>query len=244
MEAVKERLTVESGSKFIGKVFLYMFYALLLTAAIGVGIGLFLQYKFTSNFVEDGIKGTYAAIYLVLMVVSLISILVVGIWFNISAIRGKHSLVVPYVLYAVFMGILMSSFVLFVDIATLGLAFGITTVAFGAMAAIGLLSKRNLGFLSIVVMGLFIGVLVLSLVNLIFYFVFPALFVVNYLIIEAVVFIIIMLVTIIDVWRVKKIAERGEANNNLALFCAFNLYIDFIQLFIRVVYLLLIAKRR
>lgn len=243
METVKERLTVESGSKFIGKVFLYMFYALLLTAAIGVGVGLFLKHFFAAD-ISDGIKGTYAVIYIVLMIVSLISILVVGIWFNISAIRGKHSLVVPYVLYALFMGILMSSFVLFVDIATLGLAFGITTVAFGAMAAIGLLSKRNLGFLSIVVMGLFVGVLTLSLVNIIFYFVFPELFVVNYLIIEAVIFIIIMLVTIIDVWRVKKIAERGEANTNLALFCAFNLYIDFIQLFIRVVYLLLIAKRR
>lgn len=243
MEAVKERLTVGSGSKFIGKVFLYMFLALLLTAAIGVGIGLFLQTQFKAN-ISDGIKGTYAMIYIVMMIVSFISILVVGIWFSISAIRGKHSLVAPFVLYSVFMGILMSSFVLFVDIATLGLAFGITTVAFGAMAAIGLLSKRDLSFLSIVVLGLFIGAMVLSLSNLLFYFVLPQLFAINYLVIEGLIFLIIMLVTIIDVWRVKKIAERGEANKNLALYCAFNLYIDFIQLFIRVVYILLIAKRR
>jgi len=43
-----------------------------------------------------------------------------------------------------------------------------------------------------------------------------------------------MLITIFDVWRVKKIAQRGEQTNNVALFCAFNLYVDFIYIFIRV----------
>ena len=244
MEVTKQRLGIESGSKFIGKTFLYMFLALLLTAVVGVGLGLLFQYKFTSTFVDDGIKTQYAMVYIIAMVVSLIALLAIGIWFSISAYRGRHSLVVPFTLYAFFMGVLMSSFVLFVDIATLGLAFGITTIAFGSMAAIGLLSKRDLSFLGIVVMGLGIGALVLFLMNLIFYFVYPALYGPTYIIIESVIFIIIMLVTIIDVYRMRKIAEHGEANNNLALFCAFNLYIDFIQLFIRVVYILLIARRR
>ena len=243
MEATKERLTIESGSRFIGKTFLYMLLALLLTAVVGVGVGLIFQYLFKSASVDETL-GQYALIYFAVLIVSVISLLVIGIWFNISAIRGKHSLVVPFTLYAFFMGLLMSFFVLFVDVQTLGLAFGITTVAFGSMTAIGLISKRNLGFLTIVVLGLFIGVLVLSLMNLIFYFFVPALFAINYLIIEGLIFLIIMLVTIIDVWQMKKIAESGEANNNLALFCAFRLYIDFIQLLIRVIYILLLAKRR
>ena len=111
------------------------------------------------------------------------------------------------------------------------------------MALIGLLSKRDLSFLAIVAMGLGIGILVLALTNLLFYFVAPVLFAWNYVLIQGLVLILVMIVTIIDTWRVKKIAERGEANENLALYCAFNLYIDFIQLFIRVVYFLLIAKR-
>ena len=128
MEATKERLTIESGSRFIGKTFLYMFLALLLTAVVGVGVGLIFQYLFKSASVDETL-GQYALIYFAVLIVSVISLLVIGIWFNISAIRGKHSLVVPFTLYAFFMGLLMSFFVLFVDVQTLGLAFGITTVA-------------------------------------------------------------------------------------------------------------------
>ena len=242
MERTYERVTVESGSKFIGKTFLYMFIALLITIAVSVGVGLLFTHLFATSYTDNQFVGNFGA-YLALIIVSSIGLLGVGIWFNIAAIRGKHSLWAPYIIYSILMGTLLSFFTIFVSWETLALAFGITTVAFGSMALIGLLSKRDLSFLGIVAMGLGIGILVLFLTNLIFYFLIPVLFAWNSVLIQGLVLILVMIITIIDTWRIKKIAERGEANENLALYCAFNLYIDFIQLLIRVIYMLLIARR-
>ncbi len=242
MERTYERVTVESGSKFIGKTFLYMFIALLITIAVSIGVGLLFTNLFTTSYTDDQFVGNFGA-YLILLIVSAIGLLGVGFWFNIAAIRGKHSLWAPFIIYSVLMGTLLSFFTIFISWDVLAIAFGITTVAFGSMALIGLLSKRDLSFLAIVAMGLGIGVLVLALTNILFYFVVPVLFAWNYVLIQGLVLILVMIITIIDTWRVKKIAERGEANENLALYCAFNLYIDFIQLLIRVIYIVLIAKR-
>jgi FtsH-binding integral membrane protein len=41
-----------------------------------------------------------------------------------------------------------------------------------------------------------------------------------------------------------KSVEKGGANQNLALYCAFNMYSDFIVIFVRILYILLIAKNR
>lgn len=243
MERTAERVTVESGSKFIGKTFLYMFVALLITIAVSVGVGLLFTHLFTTSYTDNQFVGNIGA-YLILLITSAIGLLVVGIWFSVSAIRGKHSLWVPFVIYSILMGALLSFFTIFVSWDVLAISFGITTVAFGGMALIGLLSKRDLNFLAIVAMGLGIGILVLALTNTLFYFLAPVLFSWNYVLIQGLILLLVMIITIIDTWRVKKIAERGEANENLALYCAFNLYIDFIQLLIRVIYIVLIAKRR
>ena len=246
MQQTAQRVTVESGSKFIGKTFLYMFMALAITVVVAVGVGLLFNSLLFAKFnYETGtLDGEFILLYFGLLIVSLLGLLGVGIWFNIAAVRGRSNLWPPFIIYAVLMGTLGSFFVLFIDIWTLGIALGITTITFGGMAAIGLLSKRDLSFLSIVAMGLGIGILVLALSNLIFFFIAPTLWTWNYVLIQGLVLLLVMIITIIDTWRIKKIAETGEANENLALFCAFNLYIDFIQLLIRVIYIVLIARRR
>lgn len=235
--------TVDTGSKFMGKVFLYMFGALLITALVAIGFG----YLFTSVWpIADGnvLDSQYASIYLSILISSFVLIFITSIWFNISAWRGKHTLFVPFSIYAVLMGILGSTFTMFVEPYILGLAFGITCLAFGSMALIGLLAKRGIGVLSMVMMGLLVGALILSLTNLIWYWVSPLTWAVTYLVVEAIIFAVIMIITIIDVFRVKQIASRGGANNNVALYCAFALYIDFINIFVRVVYYLLLVSNR
>ena len=44
-------------------------------------------------------------------------------------------------------------------------------------------------------------------------------------------------------YRIRKIAEGGSGSNNLALYCALNLYSDFIVIFLRVLYFVLIASK-
>ena len=66
-------------------------------------------------------------------------------------------------------------------------------------------------------------------------------------IVSLIVFAFLMLVTLYDVNRIKKIAETGaQQDNNLTYYCAYILYSDFIAILIRVVYYLAIfaGKRK
>ena len=111
------------------------------------------------------------------------------------------------------------------------------------MALIAFLSKGNLSGLAITGIGLLIGALMLSLVNWIMWLVSPATWSVLYIAIQFIVLAAVMLITIYDMWRIKKIAERGEMNTNVELYCAFTLYVDFIYIFIRIVSVILASRR-
>lgn len=241
MENVRVRYTPQSGTKFIGVTFLYMFIDLLITAAITVGLG----YLFRSLFPisqEGIISEQFFPVYMGIMIGSFVSLLIISIWFSFSAVRGGKSLIIPFILYAVIFGVLCSSFTMFILPATIGLAFAMTCLAFGSMALIGYFARGNLSFLLVVVFGLLIGASLISLTNLIWMLVARASFQMFFWIVEFAIFGAVMLITIIDVWNIKKIAERGEANNNLALFCAFNLYTDFINIFLRILVILVRAR--
>jgi hypothetical protein len=56
--------------------------------------------------------------------------------------------------------------------------------------------------------------------------------------------VVMMLFVAFDVNRMVAIAQKGMATTNTALYCAFQLYGDFIVLFIRILYLLLATQSR
>ena len=60
------------------------------------------------------------------------------------------------------------------------------------------------------------------------------------------IFGIIFVITAIDINRVKKIAEMGgfSSDTNLAIYCAYTLYVDFINIFLRVLYYVMVSKSR
>lgn len=226
-----------SSSKFIGKVFLYTSIALLITAIVAAIIGFIfssaiqpVDYNYTEFVIDvDKIKP-----YLYLLIGSAIAYFPIIIWIHFGAFRGRGRLDVPFVIYAIIMGVFISAFTMFVPIEVIAISFGITCVIFGILALIGLTAKRDLSFLGLVALGLFLGALLVALFNIIWSLVFPGTFQTLYWIVSYAIFIAMMLITIFDVWRVKKIAQKGENSNNIALYCAFNLYVDFIYIFIRV----------
>jgi FtsH-binding integral membrane protein len=55
-------------------------------------------------------------------------------------------------------------------------------------------------------------------------------------------FAFILLITAVDVYRIKQTSELGMMSENLAIFFAFQIYYDFIYIFIRI--LAFIASRR
>ena len=233
----RERQVSTSSSKFIGKVFLYTSGALLITAIVAAIIGMIfgkaiqpMDYKYESFVIDvDQIKP-----YLYLLIGSVIAYIPLIIWIHLVAFRGKSGLVIPFVLYAMVMGVIISSFTMFVPIEVIAISFAITCGVFGILALIGLTAKKDLSFLGLVALGILIGSLFVALFNIIWSIAFPGTFQMLYWVISYAIFFAMMLITIVDVWRVKKIAQQGENTNNIALYCAFNLYVDFIYLFIRI----------
>ena len=92
-----------------------------------------------------------------------------------------------------------------------------------------------MNFLGILALGLFLGAGLLAIIGVIFALTgFLGAYMHLYWIISLLTFAAIMFVTIWDMWRIKQIAQTGEMSDNLVLYCAFTLYVDFIYLFLRV----------
>ena len=236
-EVVQEKTS--SGILSFAKVFLYMFMFLAISAAVAFGIPYILVIAARNGATIDVIANTYYG----LMIASGISLFILMIIINFVFLRGKHSVIVPAIIYAVMMGVLLSSFVILLSDGMwwiLGMAFGITAGIFLLMTLIAVLTKGNLHPLLMVGIGLLIGAGVLSLVNWLIGS-DTIMWIVTFAMFAA-----IMFITMFDIWNIKKICERGQMNNNLSLYCAFTLFVDFIYILIRVLIFLIIifAKNR
>ena len=241
----------KAAGLFIGRVFMYMFIGILITTVIAVGMGLgFTQWIFGTLDIGDAyvldeisafdVNKEAATTLLTLLIISGISLIILAFVISIFFLKGNHNLLIPSVLYASLMGVTMSSFVIFVPWSILGTAFGITTLIFAVMTAIAFLSKGSLNFLGILGIGLFVGAGLLSLIGFFLYLGGASeAFMTLYWIVSFMSFAAILFITIWDLWRLKQIALRGEHSTNLALYCAFTLYVDFIYILIRMIYFLL-----
>lgn len=227
------------------KIFLYVFAGLIITSVIALGLGAIYRYILEidyNNGVDANLQLNAVIVLLVLLVASFIAIIVISIVVPITVARGKRSVLVPAILYTVFMGIALSTIAIFIPWYLLGITFMITSVIFAFMALIAFLAKGKLNGLAIAAMGLFMGAGLLSLFLWILMLVLPAGTITwLYWVIVLASFAAMMLITIWDMWRIKKIAEQGEMTNNLSLYCAYILYNDFIYILLKVLRLVLIA---
>lgn len=233
-----DQVVINNGEKTssrllsFAKVFLYMFFGLAITTAVSFGVG----YIFLAAGWNGADPQVLANSYFGVMIGSAIAILVLTFVIQFVFLRGKHSILVPAVIYCVLMGVLLSSFTIILEnnYWLLGMAFGITAGIFLLMSLIAVISRGNLSPLLMVGIGLLIGSGILTLVNI---FIGSSMIV---WIVSFAVFAAIMFITIFDIWNIKKICEHGAMSNNLALYCAFTLYVDFIYILIRVLYFLII----
>lgn len=232
------RLEVSDGTRFMARVFLYVFIALFVTAASEAGFGaiFFFIWPTPDNF------GAFIA----LMVVSGIALLVLAFCMRFWLLRKAHSLLIPLLIYATVMGIFLASFSPFgFGYFAALLAFGVTCVVFGLMALIGSLVKKNVSVFLYLGMGILLGTLIIIPFNFLLRTIAPAESGWMPWVISLAIFIGIMLITIWDVWQVRKIAQVGNQSENLALYCAFTLYVDFIMIFIRIVqFIILLGLNR
>ena len=223
----------------IGKVFLYMFVGLLITTLVAFGVGAIMYYQIGVLENADSVP-----IYLGVLIASAIALLVDMLIINFVVLRGRRSVLVPGIIYCALVGILFSVLTIVIPWEIVGMAFGITALVFLVMSAIAFISKGNMSPILIVIIGLAIGAGFLSLFNFLFALATGTVIESLYWIVEFAIFALILFITIFDLWRIKKIAENGGMDNNLALYCAFVMYTDFINVFIRILYFLLIIFAR
>jgi FtsH-binding integral membrane protein len=241
-EKIQPVIGERASSKFLGAVFGYMFIGLLITAAVTLGWGFLVKHFWIG---EDGLPTeTGVRVVVGTTIVCLLGIIIVSIVNSITAFRSRKAPWVGYVLYAVLMGGLFSVLVMTgVSLEIMAEAFGLTSIAFLGMFLIGYFSPININWFALIALGLGIGIVSVSLFWGIFWIVSPNTAYWMYWGISIACLAFCMLVTAIDAYRIRSLVDRGQTNQNLALFCAFEMYSDFIILFLRILRLLLMAKR-
>lgn len=230
-----ETVNVSNSSLTVNmvKVFLYMFIGLAITGGIATGLG----YWVSSSYYANPNNDTIPTIYLGLLIGSAIALLILMLIINFVILRGKHSILIPGILYTVVMGVLLSSLTIFAgkdEWSMIGMAFGITAGIFLFMTLIALVTKGNMSSMATLGIGLIVGSIILGLVNLLLRSS------VLYWIVSFAIFAALMFITMYDIWRIKKISEQGQMSNNVALYCAFVIYVDFINIFLRILYFLIL----
>ena len=239
------------SSAFLGKVYGYMAILIVITTAVALAVGYGLYYGLVQALDAGDTDLATRLIYIGVggMVVSAIAMLVCSFIISIASFRRKMSIVVPGIIYAVSFGILISFIVLVAGETEpwiLPSAFGITAAVFALMFLITR-KAQNLNWLAMLGLTLLMGALLLGAVFGLVYlfntvvglhFMSEGAYLL-FIIIDAVVFFSMILLITYDVWRISKIADRGAYSKNLAQYCAFWLYQDFMYLLIRILRILI-----
>ena len=172
-----------------------------------------------------------------LLLIAEIAIVLIG---N-SAVKKNNAVLagILYTVYSFLTGMTFSVIILAYTGTSIAATFFVTAGMFGAMAIIGLTTDKDLtGVGSMCLMGL-IGIILASLVNLVF--LRNSMFDLVISIIGVVIFVGL---TAYDTQKIKQMAMYStvESENSLALFGAFQLYLDFINLFLKL--LRIMGKRK
>ncbi|HBS10376.1 MAG TPA: hypothetical protein DEA28_01395 [Firmicutes bacterium] len=227
-------------SKIYVKVFLYFGLALLISALTAFGFSsLFYNLLLSDINVETLIIGYYIS-----LIISVVGMFVCSFIVNLYCNKKGKGLIIPYLLYSVFIGVLLSSFTVYLGSPYIfGTALGLTSLIFFGTCLIGALlgDKIKVGYLALVFVLFGIGVI--CLFNLVL---LPLVFTGSQTILstygaliwglEFLFLIVIILYIAIDMNRLKRVAlnNGNMIQTNLALYFALNLFTDFINLFIRI----------
>lgn len=238
---------------FYSKVFLYFGLGILLTAATCILLSVIFNSIWPMYYLDGTqvVQNTTAAMtYYILTAVSGVVLLALTFVITITTFRGRGSIKIPYILYSICMGVLLSTISFYIsNLYIIGLALAVTSVLFLAMCAIGYITHQKINIFFRVLISLLICVGILCLVN--FVLLPIALFGGNYevasaymriyWVIEIVMLVVFLLYTAVDMARIRHAADNGYGSDNLALYYALNLYCDFINIFMYVVRFFIIA---
>ena len=221
-------LGIEALNSILGRSFLYMFIALLLT-----GI--------TSIFVVSSQELLATIFALGRVGIIVIFVMEFAVVIACTSAMKKDNVVLAAVLfaaYAIINGLTFSVIFMAFELSSIISVFFTTSLVFGIMAFLGAVTKRDLTSLGSILIAGLMGIIISSVIN-IFIGSSAVDFVVT--IIGVAVF---MGFTAYDVNRIVKMSQSysGLSDNTIALYGAMQLYLDFINLFLKL--LRLFGKRK
>lgn len=217
-----QSVITESTNDTVIKTFFRMFLGLFATALIS-----FLTYS-------TGAVEQVLGIYPVLAIAEVVLVIVFSLAFRKLS---STAVTILFFAYAILNGLTLSFIFLAYNIGTIFYAFGSTVLLFGGLALYGYVTKKDVSKMgTILLVGLIVGVIV-SLINL---------FVGSSMVDIALDWIMLAIfcgLTIYDMQKLKYVGEYAEQDREkLYVYYAMELYLDFINIFLRV--LRLLSRRR
>lgn len=222
---VIQRLTKTMTSELMQYSYLFMVVALFITAGAAL----------TTSW-EVALRMLTGVNYIILFVAELAIVFAAQ-----AAIKKNHAIIagVLFAAYSYLTGMLFSIFFMIYTGGSLAAVFFICAGMFAIMSVYGMVTKRDLTTLgSICMMGLF-GLIIAGIVNMVF--LKSSMFELITSVIGVFVFVGL---TAYDVKKAKRLSEAADSENTMALamYCALELYLDFINLFLRL--LSIMGKRK
>ena len=220
MEVIRENRSILDTNSTMVKVFFRMFLGLL-----GTAISAYYTYK----------SGLYITIangmsYVVLDIIEIAVVLLFSFMFR----KLSPTLVtILFYLYAFINGVTFGIIFAIYDLGTIGYAFGITSLLFCGLALYGYTTKRDISkFGTVFTVALTVG-LIVSIVNL-----FVGSTMID-IIIDWVMLAVFSGLTIYDMNKIKNMEQIVEYNTEkFYIYGAMQLYLDFINIFIRILSIL------
>lgn len=202
-------------NKIFSKVFLWMFIGL----AITFGIAYYVSTN--DNMVYNLFSGSK---YWILWILEFVVVIVLS-----ARIRKLNPLTakILFLLYSGLTGLTLSSIFIIYDIMSIVYTFAITSGLFLVFGLIGYFTKLDLTKIGIYLVMVLFGIIIASIINM---FIGSEVFDLGLCIIGIVIFLAYIAY---DIQIVKRNMYGIENEDNLVIYSAFQLYIDFINLFIR-----------
>ena len=220
---MNEEITVQN--KLFGKTFFWMFLGLL-------GSGILAWYTYSSGLFMDILLGDY---FNVLLIVELLVVLIFSLLF-----KKLPPLVVGilYFVYSMINGVTLSVIFVVFELNSIIYLFAISALIFAALGFIGYMTNKDLTKWGTYLSVFLIAGVVLSLVNL-----FILKNTTFELILDWLILALFFGITIYDINKIKLLQQEPAIDNDkIHIYCAMQLYLDFINIFLRI--LSIFGKKR
>lgn len=197
----------------VSKSFLWMFIGLIVTYVTGLVV----------SFNETMLENIFGGSYFVFAIIELILVIVL----SARVMKMKPTTAkICFLLYSFVSGLTFSSIFVVYNLNSIMLIFLITAIIFGIMSLIGYKTNVDLTSLGTYLLFALLAAVIVMIVNM-----FLGSSTLE-LIISVVCVLIFIGITAFDVQKIKSLENSGLPEDNLAIYGALDLYLDFINLFL------------